>query len=592
MALCVDWTEAQSSSKNVIFDNSTNKLISFLDWIENKAVTAMEESPLRQSNQEMQDLITAQHLRLAQVHEALREELKIGARIHEVLLKGRTPQAIGGYDIAATTIPSRDIDGDFYDFYHPRDTLVDIVIGDVMGKGLPAALIGTAIKTQLHRFAVPMSFSHSGGPYGFWKSDIPSPEEILTKVHHEICNQLIDLGYFTSLFYARFDWQRRCLTYVDCGSTKPLHIQSSEDCSKWLEGKNFPLGMVDATEYESLTVPYKQGDLFIFYSDGITEARAPDDSLFGLDRLCHIVRDNKEKTPSELLTMIKDSVLSFSGKQYFDDDLTLIIIKITDEKPSSFAPEKTATYTSDLCQLPVVRQFIENVCLDVPGDAEQLCSQLQLAINEVFCNIVKHGYEGRPGGDIVIETRFLDEGIAIEISDQGKAFNPSVMQGPRLAGDGECGLGLYIIGTIADRLTYIPKDTEKGWNRLRLFKRYCNAEKDMVCSHDMQNNVMVVTVNREYLDAKEAPSFKNMVIELIGNNDCSNIVLDLNKLQFIDSSGLGSFLSILRFLHSRQGDLKIANMTKPIRATFEIVRMHKLFEIFNSTDEAVRSFDL
>lgn len=94
-------------------------------------------------------------LEITRSHAAMQKQLYLGAQIHEQLLLGKVPKDIPGMDVAAMTLPSLEIDGDFYDFYRPQPSLFDLVIGDVMGKGLPAALVGTAVKTQLTRFALP-----------------------------------------------------------------------------------------------------------------------------------------------------------------------------------------------------------------------------------------------------------------------------------------------------------------------------------------------------------------------------------------------------------------------------------------------------
>lgn len=109
-------------------------------------------------------------------------------------------------------------------------------------------------------------------------------------------------------------------------------------------------------------------------------------------------------------------------------------------------------------------------------------------------------------------------------------------------------------------------------------------------SHKQKEGVLIISLNEKALDAKGAPAFKEKVITLINNCNMGNVVFDLQKLQFIDSSGLGSFLSVLRLVNDKGGDLKLACMTNGIKAMFEIVRMHKLFEIYTTSEEAVTSF--
>lgn len=112
----------------------------------------------------------------------------------------------------------------------------------------------------------------------------------------------------------------------------------------------------------------------------------------------------------------------------------------------------------------------------------------------------------------------------------------------------------------------------------------------MKFAHETHNNILIVIPEGDSLDAKEVPEFKELLMELIDKKTLQGVVIDLQHLRFIDSSGLGSFLSALRYLHSTGGDLKLSHMNKPIRTMFELIRMHKIFEIFNTTEEALRSF--
>jgi len=112
----------------------------------------------------------------------------------------------------------------------------------------------------------------------------------------------------------------------------------------------------------------------------------------------------------------------------------------------------------------------------------------------------------------------------------------------------------------------------------------------MEIEHLIKNNVLVITPKGESLDAKEVSNFKETILDLNADTGINKIVFDMHCLQFIDSSGVGSFLSILRTLNHLEGELKLAEITKPIRTMFELVSLHKIFETFNTTDEAVNSF--
>ena len=102
------------------------------------------------------------------------------------------------------------------------------------------------------------------------------------------------------------------------------------------------------------------------------------------------------------------------------------------------------------------------------------------------------------------------------------------------------------------------------------------------------DDITVVVLPGEQLDAGNAKEFKRDIAPLL--EPCSKVVFDLGELRFVDSSGLGAILSCLRQLNAKGGDLKLCEMTKPVRALFELVRMHKIFDIYVTKDEALRAF--
>ncbi len=117
--------------------------------------TSFDKYKLVAENKILQKLIFTQNKKLQIAHIALQKELKIGARIHEKLLMDDVPKDIPGVVIDAISLPSKEIDGDFFEFYRQSDSVFDLNIGDVMGKGLAAALVGTAVKTQIKYYALP-----------------------------------------------------------------------------------------------------------------------------------------------------------------------------------------------------------------------------------------------------------------------------------------------------------------------------------------------------------------------------------------------------------------------------------------------------
>lgn len=552
--------------------------------------TSLEKYRLKKENMLLQQLIQVQHKELQKNHENLRRAIVLGGRIHEKLLMGRVPESIPGFSIDALAIPSQEIDGDFFEFYRPASHILDVVVGDVMGKGIAAALVGTAVKSHMSRFAMPYPFAEIFEKNRGWHNNILDPNEILRYVDRELSEKLIHLEFFVSLFYGRFDFRFKKFSFVDCGSTKPIHYDNKNNKVNLLQGNNYPLGIKQGEAYQLNETPFSTGDFFVFYSDGVSEARNPGQEFFGDDRIKELIEKNHQLKSNELLSLIKTTVMNFSTKDHFDDDMTLIIIKIGEYPTSHFSQIISTEVISDYSQLQTIRDFIKRLCQRTPGDYERLTHETQLVIDEAFCNIVKHGYHENPKGIIHLKSEISDDGLVIDLYDQGDSFDSTIVNEPSFVGNKDSGYGWHIIKELSDKIIYAPKDLKEGWNKLTIYKRYHQGEKQMPLTHSIENKVLVITPEGESLDASKAAEFKENILKLIMDNQNIQVVLDLNQVKFIDSSGLGSFLSILRDLNARGGDLKLSRMNSPIQRMFELVKMQKIFEIYKSNDEAVKSF--
>jgi len=258
---------------------------------------------------------------LEELAQARQREVEIGAKIQQTLLLGQLSRQLPGMRVATLTIPSQQIDGDFYDFFQHQDRCLDVVVGDVMGKGVPAALLGAAIKSHFLRALSHLITLAKQG-------ELPEPEEILTSVHAEVTRQFIGLEIFATLCYARFNLLRRRVDFVDCGHTKTIHLQCRTGACVMLQGENTPLGFSEREIYRQVSVPFEAGDMFFFYSDGVTEAKNEADEFFGVDRLVELIRTNSQLEPEELIDRVRTAVVAFSHAETFADDLTCVAVKM------------------------------------------------------------------------------------------------------------------------------------------------------------------------------------------------------------------------------------------------------------------------
>jgi sigma-B regulation protein RsbU (phosphoserine phosphatase) len=267
------------------------------------------------------DLETALLDSLTQLRRAREKEIGIGARIQKELLQGRAPRTLPGLRVAAMTLPSQQIDGDFYDFYLHDHRILDLVVGDVMGKGVPAALLGAGIKNSFSRALSRLLITLD-------RDRLPDPDEIVSHVHGEMTPRLLRLEQFATLCYARFDLNRRKVVFVDCGHTKTLHFRDATCAVERLEGPNLPMGFSEGETYRQVAAPFEAGDLFLFYSDGVTDTESPTGEFFAEERLAELVRVNGRREPQDLIERIRAAVVEFSGSEQFADDLTCVAVQV------------------------------------------------------------------------------------------------------------------------------------------------------------------------------------------------------------------------------------------------------------------------
>jgi sigma-B regulation protein RsbU (phosphoserine phosphatase) len=472
-------------------------------------------------------LASVQALGLAREREA-----EIGARIQQTLLLGQPPADLQGVEVAALTIPSQQIDGDFYDFFQHTPRCLDVIVGDVMGKGVPAALFGAAVKSHFLRALSRLLPAGQGV--------LPQPEEIIAHVHSEVTAEFIGLESYMTLCYARFDQERQQVTFVDCGHTKTIHLVRRTGEVRTLEGDSLPLGVSEREVYAQVVAPFEEGDLFCFYSDGVTEARNQAGELFGFDRLAAAVRSAADLPPAALVEYLRQTVVDFSHAETFPDDLTCVVVRIEPpgsrevlpdgrpeyatgaarqpasgpptavapphrasrlpatgdargagpdggnavsarpDDPSAGAPLAWAAIetSSALTELATIRAFVRSFCrgaAPAPLD-EARVGELELAVNEAASNIMRHAYAGRTDAPIRLEAESYADRIAIRLFNEGRAFDPSSAPPPSFDGTRDGGFGVFMIANSVDEAEYFRD--EQGWNGLALVKYRASREID------------------------------------------------------------------------------------------------------------------
>ena len=241
------------------------------------------------------------------------EEARTARNIQINLLPNSNPQ-IDGYDIAGKSIPASDVGGDYYDFIHLDDHRLAIALGDVSGKGLPAALVMSNLQATIRSLA----------------SMNVSTSDCLERANKLLFHST-DAKTFVSLFYAILDIRDNTLCYANAGQNLPL-IFSPGLHPISLQNHGLVLGTQEDVSYEAAEIIINPGDRILIYSDGIPEAMNEQREEFGDERLMKLVQQNSHDSTSTLIDKINDTLNLHFGNEPQNDDLTMILLQRDKEK--------------------------------------------------------------------------------------------------------------------------------------------------------------------------------------------------------------------------------------------------------------------
>lgn len=242
----------------------------------------------------------------------MEKELNIAHDIQMNMLPEKAPE-VEGFNISARSIPAKEVGGDYFDFVPLENNRLGLAIGDVAGKGVPAALLMALMRAVIRSEADRAS----------------SPQEVINRVNTLVMRDAPP-GMYATLFYGIYDIGKRVLTYTNAGHNYPMLLRKKTGKYQALETTGLFVGMFESPGFEEESVTLEEGDLLVFYTDGVTEAQTQGDrgEMFGLKRLLKEVKKHSDLAPDELRNHIFDRVFDHMGdnKELFDD-ITLIVTK-------------------------------------------------------------------------------------------------------------------------------------------------------------------------------------------------------------------------------------------------------------------------
>jgi sigma-B regulation protein RsbU (phosphoserine phosphatase) len=236
------------------------------------------------------------------------EEMRLANDIQVNLLPKSKPEILH-YQIDGKSIPAKEVGGDYFDFIPLKNNKLVFCLGDISGKGIPAALLMANLQALLR---------------GQTLMEIPC-KDCIAFTNNLLCNST-DGNKYATLFYAVLNTSENKITYCNAGHNEPILIDQEDNISRLKEG-GIIVGILPGMVYEEKTIDFMADSLLVVYSDGITEAMDSNEREFGEERLISLIKENKNLASSELIDMIINTVNDYAGNAEQMDDMTLVIIK-------------------------------------------------------------------------------------------------------------------------------------------------------------------------------------------------------------------------------------------------------------------------
>jgi sigma-B regulation protein RsbU (phosphoserine phosphatase) len=238
----------------------------------------------------------------------LEGQLEVARQVQLALLPPRDPE-VAGYDISAYNFPTEEVSGDYYDWVRIYEDEIGIVIADVSGKGVPAAILMAFLRASL-RAATLIGYA---------------PNVSLARVNYLLWES-IERNQFVTAFHAILDASNKTLSYSNAGHNPPLLMKANGE-TRFIEYGEQPLGMFPETRYHQYHLLLEPGDVLVLYTDGATEAESPEGEEFGRDRLARAVKESYQQTAREMIASLEMAVLEWTANAGANDDVTFFVIK-------------------------------------------------------------------------------------------------------------------------------------------------------------------------------------------------------------------------------------------------------------------------
>jgi sigma-B regulation protein RsbU (phosphoserine phosphatase) len=374
--------------------------------------------------------------------ERMEEELNIGREIQMSMIPLTFPAfpEYREFSIYADLQPAREVGGDYYDFFFMDEERICLCVGDVSGKGVPAALFMAVTKTLIKSRAV----------------DDRSTASIITHVNDAL-SQDNKACMFVTLFVAILNVKSGAFTYTNAGHNKP-YIRRSSGSVEQVEDLHGPVvGPVEGLIFGESALNLYKGDLLFIFTDGINEAMNGNGELFTDERIIDSLVCGDAGSAEAMVREVVTHVGEFVGSADQSDDITALAVQFFGKSNGENDEGMLIAVVNRIEEVEKVQEKL-NEYLKGSGVGEEVNQQLNIVIDELLANIIRYGYGDEAEHEIEIRAELVDGMIRLILTDDGIPFNPLGTRAPftgssldeREAG----GLGIHLVRNLVDDISY------------------------------------------------------------------------------------------------------------------------------------------
>ena len=378
--------------------------------------------------------------------ERIGAELGIATRIQADMLPRIFPPFPdrNEFDIYASMTPAKEVGGDFYDFFLIDDDHLGLVMADVSGKGVPAALFMVIAKTLIKNRA------QMGG----------GPAEILKSVNTQLCEGN-EAELFVTVWLAILEISTGKGLAANAGHEHPI-IRRGGGAYELVVYKHSPaVAVMEGLSFREHSFELSPGDTLFVYTDGVTEATNENNELFGTDRLLAALNCDLAAEPKEQLAVVKQEIDDFVGRAPQFDDITMMCLHYMGPEKKNM---RELTIEAELENLDKVIAFVDEQLeeLECPMKVQM---QIDVAVEEIFVNIANYAYvPGKGSATICVSWEEDPKTVSITFIDRGMPYDPLKKEDPDISLPAEeraiGGLGIYMVKKSMDEMNYEYRDEQ------------------------------------------------------------------------------------------------------------------------------------